>query len=200
MTRRTVLRVDASARRDGSVSRELAARLAQRLAGPGGRIIVRDLAQSPIAQVDESWVGANFTPEEQRSDAQKAVLAGSDALVEELQTADEIVIGVPVYNFSIPAALKAWIDQVARARLTFRYTETGPEGLLTGKTAWLVVASGGTPVGSDIDFATPYLKHILGFVGITDLRIVDAARWGMLSENEQAAVRDAVEAVESQAA
>lgn len=200
MTRKTILRVDASARRDGSVSRELAATLAARLAEPGGTIAVRDLAQDPVAQIDEAWVNANFTAPEERSADQDAALSASDALVAELQAADEIVIGVPVYNFAIPAALKAWIDQIARARLTFRYTAAGPEGLLTGKTAWLVVASGGTPVGSAIDFATPYLKHMLGFVGITDVRIVDAARWGSLSEAEQAAVRASVEKPERKAA
>lgn len=193
MTRRHVLRVDASARKTGSVSRELSGVLAQRLAGEAGTVTVRDLAAAPVPQVDEVWVGANFTPAEQRSEAQRQALAGSDALVAELQAADDIVIGVPIYNFAIPSALKAWIDQIARARVTFRYTENGPEGLLKGKTAWLVVASGGTALDSEIDFATPYLRHVLGFVGITDVRVIDAARWGSRSKAEQDAVREQVE-------
>lgn len=192
MARRTLLRIDTSARTAGSVSRELSARLSEQIRGADDRMIVRDLAADPVAQVDEAWIGANFTPDETRSDEQKQILAGSDALVAELAAADDLIIGVPVYNFSIPAALKAWIDQVARARVTFRYTENGPEGLLTGKTAWLVVASGGTALDSGIDFATPYLRHILGFVGITDVRVIDATRWGFLSEAEQQAVRDGV--------
>lgn len=187
MTR--VLRIDASARTQGSVSRELSETLAAELAGADGEIVVRDLAQDAPAFVDESWVGANFTAPEERTAEQVETLAASEALVAELEAADQIVIGVPVYNFSIPASLKAWIDMVARARRTFRYTENGPEGLLTGKTAWLVVASGGTALGSEIDFATPYLKFILGFIGVTDVRVIDATRWGFLSEAEQDAVR-----------
>lgn len=109
------------------------------------------------------------------------------------------MIGVPIYNFSIPASLKAWIDMVARVRRTFRYTETGPEGFLTGKAAFLVVASGGTAVDAEIDFATPYLKHVLGFLGITNVRVIDAARWGALSEAEQAAVRARVGAASAAA-
>jgi FMN-dependent NADH-azoreductase len=93
-----------------------------------------------------------------------------------LKTADAVVIGVPVYNFSISAALKAWIDMVSRARLTFRYTENGPVGLLAGKKAYVVVATGGVPVGSPMDFATPYLRHALSFLGITDVEVIAADR------------------------
>jgi FMN-dependent NADH-azoreductase len=183
-----ILRIDASARTEGSVSRDLTDRLVNRLAGPDGDITVRDLAAAAPEFVDAGWVGANFTAPDERSAAQHDRLAGSEALVQELEAADHIVIGAPIYNFSVPAALKAWIDQVARARRTFVYTETGPEGLLKGKTAWLVIASGGTPVDSEIDFATPYLRHVLGFLGISDVRVIDAGRWGFLSDAEQAAV------------
>lgn len=198
MTR--ILRIDASARIDASVSRDLTARLAQRLAGSDGHITVRDIGATPPRFVDEAWVGANFTAPEDRTEAQRDALAASEALVEELEAADHIVIGAPIYNFSVPAALKAWIDQVARARRTFVYTETGPEGLLKGKTAWLVVASGGTPVDSEIDFATPYLHHVMGFLGVTDVRVIDAGRWGFLSEREQAAVISEAEGGEKAAA
>jgi FMN-dependent NADH-azoreductase len=195
-----ILRIDSSARTDGSVSRDLSARLARSLAGPRAAVTVRDLAEATPAFVDAGWVDANFTDPARRSDAQTAQLAGSDALVAELEAADQIVIGVPVYNFAIPAVLKAWVDQIARARRTFRYTKNGPEGLLKGKTAWLVVASGGTPVESEIDFATPYLKHVLGFVGINDVRVVDAGRWGSRTEAEQAAVIEALEQAAAKAA
>lgn len=179
-----ILRIDASARNSGSTTRQLADQLVARLVeqGYGSAVTHRDLALTPPALLTEAWVGANFTDDADRSDDQRAVLAHSDELIAELEAADTIVIGVPVYNFAIPAALKAWIDQIARARRTFRYTETGPEGLLTGKKAYLVVASGGVPVGSDYDFATGYLRHVLGFVGITDVTIIEAGQQMMDSE------------------
>lgn len=179
-----ILRIDASARNSGSTTRQLADQLVARLVeqGYGSAVTRRDLALTPPALLTEAWVGANFTDDADRSDDQRAVLVDSDELIAELEAADTIVIGVPVYNFAIPAALKAWIDQIARARRTFRYTETGPEGLLTGKKAYLVVASGGVPVGSDYDFATGYLRHVLGFVGITDVTIIEAGQQMMDSE------------------
>lgn len=195
-----ILRIDASARTDGSVSRDLTDRLVQRLAGASGEVTIRDLAETAPDFVDADWVGANFTAPEDRSQAQRRTLADSERLVQELEAADHIVIGAPIYNFSVPAVLKAWIDQVARARRTFVYTQTGPKGLLDNKTAWLVVASGGTPVDSEIDFATPYLRHILGFLGISDVRVIDAGRWGLLSEAEQAAVIAEAEGAEKAAA
>ncbi|WP_332820052.1 FMN-dependent NADH-azoreductase [Sphingopyxis sp.] len=171
-----ILRIDASARNDGSTTRQLSGQLVSHLIeqGYGAKVVHRDLARTPPALLTEGWVGANFTDDADRSDEQKALLAGSDELIGELEAADTIVIGVPVYNFAIPASLKAWVDLIARARRTFRYTEAGPEGLLTGKKAYLVVASGGVPVGSDYDFATGYLRHVLGFVGITDVTIIAA--------------------------
>jgi len=169
----TLLRIDASMRRDGSTTRTLTDRVVERL-NPDA-IVTRDLADG-IGLIDEAWIGANFTPEEDRTEEQKAALAASDALVAELKEADVVVIGVPVYNFGVPAALKAWVDQVARARVTFRYTENGPVGLLEGKRAILVAASGGTEVGSAIDFAVPYVRHVLGFVGIHDVQVIDAGR------------------------
>jgi len=171
-----ILRIDASARNAGSTTRQLTDQLVARLVeqGYGAAVTSRDLALTPPALLTEAWVGANFTDESERSDDQRAALAASDELIAELEAADTIVIGVPVYNFAIPAALKAWVDLIARARRTFRYTETGPEGLLKGKKAFLVVASGGVPVGSDYDFATGYLRHVLGFVGITDVAIIAA--------------------------
>lgn len=170
-----VLRVDASARREGSVTRQLADKFLARLgdANKVASITTRDLADAPDF-VTEGWMNANFTDEAERSDEQKQLLATSDSLVAELEQADLIVIGVPVYNFGVPAALKAWIDMVARARKTFRYTENGPVGLLENKKAVLVVASGGTQVGSEIDFATGYMKHVLGFIGIHDVDIIAA--------------------------
>ena len=172
-----VLRIDSSGRVQNSVTRELGDALIEQLRSQGHEVAVstRDVAQG-MPFVDEAWINANFTDPAQRSDEQREVLAFSDALVQEVKDADVLVIGAPIYNFGIPAALKAWIDMIARARLTFRYTENGPVGLLTGKQAYLIVASGGTPVGSDIDFATGYLRHALAFVGITDVKIIAAER------------------------
>lgn len=165
------LLITASARTDGSVTRALSTELATRLGQP---VQHRDLSTG-LPAVDEAWVAANFTDPEARSDADRAALTLSDTLVDELKAADTIVIGMPIYNFSVPAALKAWIDLISRARVTFRYTETGPEGLLTGKKAYIVAASGGVPVDSPVDFATPYLRHVLGFLGITDVTVIDAS-------------------------
>ncbi len=170
----TVLRIDASARHEGSVSRQLADRVIERLAP--SRVIVRDLADAPLPQVTGTWVASRALPADARDEAQREALAESDALIEEIRGADVLVIGLPVYNFAVPAALKAWIDLVARAGETFRYTPQGPEGLLKGKRAILAVASGGTEVGSAIDFATPYMRHVLGFVGIEDVQIVASDR------------------------
>lgn len=170
-----ILEVAASARRDTSVSRMLSTDLIDALTARHDDVshVRRDLADG-IPFVDEAWVEANFTPDETRSAAHREALAYSDELVDELARADVLVIGVPIYNFSVPASLKAWIDMVARARKTFRYTENGPRGLLEGKKAYLVVATGGVPVGSPVDFATPYLRHALKFIGISDVEIIAA--------------------------
>jgi len=192
----TILRIDASARRDGSISRALTDHIVDRLTETGdAAITTRDLALG-LPQIDEGWIGANFTPAEARTPDQAAALALSDRLVAELQAADTIVIGVPIYNFAAPAALKAWIDLVARAGLTFRYTETGPEGLLRGKRAILAVASGGVAIGSEADFATGYLRHVLGFVGISDVEIVHADRTAIDMEGAVRAAHAAIDALQ----
>ena len=171
-----ILQIHASMRVDGSQSRALSEALVGRLKAQGPvEVKVRDLAE-PIPFVDDAWIAANLTEAAARTDDQKSALAMSDQLVNELQWADTLVIGLPIYNFGPPAALKAWIDMVARARVTFRYGENGPEGLLTGKKAYLIVASGGTAIDSNIDFATPYMRHVLGFVGIHDVAVVAADR------------------------
>lgn len=172
-----VLRVDASARVEGSVTRQLADRLLAELAARAGGVsmVRRDVAQG-LPFVDADWVAANLTDPDARDAAQRETLAGSDALVAEAQAADVWVIATPIYNFGVPASLKAWVDQIARARLTFRYTEQGPQGLLQNKKVYILVATGGTQVGSEIDFATPWLKFVLGFLGISDVEIIAADR------------------------
>ncbi|MEL6112633.1 MAG: NAD(P)H-dependent oxidoreductase [Pseudomonadota bacterium] len=170
-----VLRIDASARQTGSSTRTLTDRFLALLkdAGAVSRIVTRDLLDG-LPLLDEAWVNANFTPPTERSADAQAALSFSDQLVTELEEADLIVLGAPIYNFGVPAALKAWIDQVARAGRTFQYTPERPEGLLKNKRAVIITASGGTKVGSDIDFATGYLRHVLGFMGITDVSLIAA--------------------------
>lgn len=175
-----ILKIDSSGRSEGSVSRQLTSRLADRLmAGhPGARVTSRDAAAG-LPAINEEWIGANFTPADERSAAQKAQLEFSDELVSELRAADVVLIGLPIYNFGIPAALKAWIDLICRAGETFRYTKAGPEGLLSGKRAIVAVASGGVPVGSPADHATGHLAQVLNFVGITDITFVPATGLAM---------------------
>ncbi|MEO0652508.1 MAG: NAD(P)H-dependent oxidoreductase [Planctomycetota bacterium] len=170
-----ILRIDASARRTGSASRALADRAIDLMleGDPTAEVHRRDLLDG-VTLLTEETVGALFTPEGERSDSQRAALRESDLLAAELLAADRIVLAVPIYNFSIPAALKAWCDLVARARVTFRYSADGPVGLATGKRALVIVTSGGTEVGSDIDHATGYVRHFLGFLGITDVDLVCA--------------------------
>lgn len=171
----TILSVQSSARVDGSHSRKLSARLIEKLlaANPGAKLVERDVSRG-MPHIDDAWLAASWTPAANRSDAQNAALAMSDTLIAELEAADAIVLGIPMYNFSVPAAFKAWIDQVARAGRTFRYTDNGPVGLLEGKKAYVVITSGGVPIGSSYDFTSAYVKHVLGFIGITDVTMIAA--------------------------
>ena len=189
----TLLKIDASARLDGSVTRAMTTSIAETLTPEA--TITRDLAQDPLPQISEDWVIANFTAPDERTDAQKETLALSDALVAELTAADTLVIGLPIYNFGVPAALKAWIDLVARAGITFQYTSDGPKGLLNGKRAIIAVASGGTPVDSAIDFATPYLRHALGFIGIEEVEVIAADQLGKDADAKRSAALTQIEAL-----
>ena len=170
-----ILEISASARSDGSMSRLLTRDVVKALEDRHREVtITRRNVAAGLPFVDADWVVATNTPDEDRTEAQRRKLALSDELVAELMAADILVIGAPIYNFSVPASLKAWIDLIARVRLTFRYTNKGPVGLLEGKKAYVLTPSGGVPVGSPVDFATPYLRHALGFVGIDDVQIIGA--------------------------
>lgn len=195
-----VLLVNASSRIHDSVTRQLTENLVNQIDKHYGveQLTIRDVAANPLPVIDESWVTANFTDPTQRTNAQKATLALSDELVNELKATDVIILGVPIYNFGVPAALKAWIDLVARAGLTFRYTSDGPVGLLKEKHAFVVVASGGVAINSEIDFATPYLKQALKFIGIEEVSLVTAERLNVNSEaGKQQAEEEIVKAVSS---
>jgi len=141
---------------------------------PAATVTLRDLAASPVTVLDEAALGALFTPAEQRSATQAALVAEYDALIAEIQAHDAIVLGVPMYNFGVPVQLKAWIDAIARAGVTFRYTESGPEGLIKGKTVYVALARGGLYRDQPHDSQVPYLKTVLGFLGLTDVRFIYA--------------------------
>jgi FMN-dependent NADH-azoreductase len=163
-----------------SVSRELGREFVKtwEAANPDGTVIYRDLATAVPAPIDTTWIYAAYTPENSRSVEQSSALALSDQLIGELFTADEFVIGVAMHNFSIPSVLKLWIDQIARKGKTFDYGEFGPKGLLTGKKATLLIATGGnydaeTPMAA-YNFVEPYLRGVLGFLGVADIQVVTA--------------------------
>ncbi|MEL7206530.1 MAG: NAD(P)H-dependent oxidoreductase [Pseudomonadota bacterium] len=189
----TVLHIDSSPRFNDSVSRDLTADIVSRHAG--AKVIRRDLSKTPVPQTTDAWIGASFTPVEDRTADQKHTLALSDELVDELVAADTIVIGLPMYNFSVPSALKAWIDQVARPGRTFNYTENGPVGLLEGKRVIVAMATGGVPQGSDMDFATNYLTFFLGFLGITDVQFVAADGLNADEAGARAKAKNAINAL-----
>lgn len=187
----SILKVLVSPRGDSSVSRKLADRLVTALGS--GQVVTRDISTG-VPVVDGAWIGAAFGGDD------KTPLATSEELVAEVRAADHIVIATPIWNFGVPAALKAWIDQIARAGLTFKYTDNGPVGLLEGKKATIVISSGGTESGSAIDFATPYLRHVLGFVGIHDVNVVAADRLMMDAEASMQKAETAIEVIAREAA
>lgn len=157
------------------VSRGFGDKLANGLAAKlGANLVTRDLAANDLPYVSAERFGANLTPAAERTPEQAELAAIADKLIAELQDADTIVIASPIYNFGPPATLKAWADLVARAGTTFQYTATGPEGLLTGKKAYIAISSGGTPVGADFDFMSRWLTFFLGFLGISDVTIIAA--------------------------
>lgn len=170
MTR--ILRVETSIRGRASLSRRVTDAIIGTLvqACPEATVKLRDLSKG-LPAIDAAWLDAVMTPQAERDDDQRSVALLSDTLLAELRAADVLVIGLPVYNFGIPATLKSWIDHVTLRGETFSYTEQGPVGLLKGKRAIVGFASDGTPVGSALDFATPYLRHALGFIGISDVEI-----------------------------
>ena len=170
-----ILRVDSSAKTENSESRRLTDRIIDGLKtnGKSLEVTVRDLNES-LPQVNTAWIEANNTQSDDQTNEHKKTLALSNTLVGEIEAADTLIIGVALYNFSITASLKLWIDLVCRARKTFAYVDGSPKGLMTGKKAIICFASGGTPFESDIDFASGYLRHILGFIGITDVTFISA--------------------------
>jgi len=171
-----ILHITSSSRGSASYSNRVAIQVLDELKGrnPGSSVTVRDLAREPLPHIDDDFVAATRSPDGPQTERQRTQLAQSDALVDELLAADLIVIAAPMINFTIPSTLKSWIDHVARAGRTFSYSEKGPQGLVTGKQVILVAARGGVYAqGAALDFQLPYLKSVLGFLGMTDVTVVE---------------------------
>ena len=186
-----ILNVQSSARHDASVTRQLSDRLIERLRAVHGDATVTEReANTGLPVVSSAWTEGAYMPADQRDESHREALRVSDELVAEVKAADVLVIGAPIYNFTVPAALKLWIDQVCRAGETFSYTENGPVGLLEGKKAYVVAASGGTTLGSPVDFHSAYMRHIMGFIGITDVEFIAADGQMMRGEAAVEAAND----------
>jgi FMN-dependent NADH-azoreductase len=167
----SVLRIDSSARIKGSNSRVIADYLVEKLALP---VKTRDLVANPLPPISpEDLVGVHGSHDDERPSL-RTHLALSETLIDELRSAETLVISAPMYNFSVPAYLKQWIDYVCRVGHSFRYTENGPIGLMDIDRAFIITASGGTPVGSEMDFASGYLAHICRFIGVKEIAQIDA--------------------------
>ena len=173
---KTLLQLNSSIFSSGGQSTQLADLFVAtwRANKPDAKVIVRDLAQTPLSHLDNQRVLAFFAQPEVRTLQQQTYVAESDALIAELKQADVIVIGLPMYNFGIPSTLKAYFDQIARVGETFRYTENGPEGLITGKKAYIFATRGGLYAGTALDSQTGYVRDFLGFLGIADVEFVYA--------------------------
>ncbi len=193
-----ILQIHSSARRDASQSSRLVRRIVERLrqAAPQSSVTLRDLGGNAHPALDEAALGALFTPAAQRTPEQAARVALDDALIAEIQAADVVVIGVPMYNFGVPVQLKNWIDAIARAGVTFRYTEKGPEGLLKGKKVYVALARGGLYRNTPADTQVPYLRTIFTFLGLQDVQFVYAEGLAMGEESERKGIASAYEQIE----
>ncbi len=193
-----LLQINSSARVQGAHSSQLANQLREKLLAqdPDVQVQIRDLAITPAAALDETTLHALFTPAAQRTAEQAARVALDDALIAEVQAADILVIGVPMYNFGISSQLKNWIDAISRAQVTFRYTAQGPEGLLTGKKVYVVLTRGGIYRNTPSDTQVPYLQGIFGFLGMRDVQFIYAEGLAMGPEAEQKALSSAHEQID----
>jgi len=194
---RTILQINSSIYSANGQSSKLAALLVAKLraTSPEAELIVRDLGREPLPHLDAERFGAFLAKAEARTPAQHAAVRQSDALIEELQRADAIVLAAPMYNFGVASQLKAWFDHVARAGITFRYTAKGPVGLLAGKKAYVVTTRGGKYAGTGQDHETPFLRQFFGFLGITGLEFVYAEGLAMGEAPRSEALSDAREAI-----
>ncbi|MEO0590675.1 MAG: NAD(P)H-dependent oxidoreductase [Pseudomonadota bacterium] len=193
-----ILYLTASIRGDESISNQIGQALLGSLKADGDTVTIRDLSRNDIPFVDAARFEANLTPAADRSPEQAELAAMADTLIEELQAADTIVFATPIYNFGVPAIVKAWAELVARAGTTFKYTENGPVGLLEGKKAYITAASGGTPIGADFDFMSSWLTFFLGFLGISNVEVIAAD--GIMGADGEAKIAAAIETASTHAA
>ncbi len=193
-----ILQINSSARREGSQSTLLADAIVERIRAlePQATLTLRDLAHTPHPELDAPALQALFSPPEARTGAQATRVAQDDALIAELQAADIVVLGVPMYNFGVSAQLKNWIDAISRAQVTFRYTAAGPEGLLKGKKVYVALTRGGRYRNTPADTQVPYLTMVLAFLGMTDVQFVYAEGLAMGTEaanDAMASARDQID-------
>lgn len=196
---KTVLSINSSILGEDSQSRQLSKQLLERIrkTQPNAQIIERDLVKNPLPHLNGEQFSAFITPPEQRTDVQKELAAQSDELVKEISDADTMVLALPMYNFGIPSQLKSYFDHIARAGITFKYTETGPVGLLTGKKAIVLATRGGFYFGTDKDTQTKYVKDFLGFIGITDVEFIYAEGLAISPEQKAKSLEQAIEVIEA---
>ena len=193
---KTILQLNSSIFSDGGQSSTLASELVARLREPGAEVIRRDLARDPVPHLDAERFAALISSKEKRTSGQEQLVAYSDGLVAELKRADVIVLGLPMYNFGLPSTLKAYFDHVARAGVTFKYTEKGAVGLLTGKKAYVIAARGGFYAGKASDTQTAYVRDFLAFLGITDVEFVYAEGLAVGDAQRTAALANARRRIE----
>ena len=188
-----VLIIESSARQQDSVSRQLTRDFIQQwqAAHPGDQINVRDVAANPLPHLDTDLLGGWMKPAEQRSMPEQEAFERSNQLTDELLAADVLVMAAPMYNFTIPSTLKAWLDHVLRAGITFKYTPTGPQGLLQGKRAIVLTARGGIHAGAGSDHQEPYLRQAMAFIGIHDVEFIHAEGLNMSGDFHEKGVNQA---------
>lgn len=193
-----ILQINSSARASGSHSTKVADAISARLLAttPGSSLTVRNLASTPHPALDETALQALFTPADQRTPEQAARVAKDDALIAELMAADALVIGAPMYNLGVSSQLKNWIDAISRARVTFTYSEAGPVGLVTGKKVFVAVTRGGRYRDSAMDTQVPYLRTVLGFLGMKDVNFIYAEGLNLGPDAERAGLADAQQQIE----
>ena len=194
---KTILQLNSSIFSDGGQSSRLANEFVAALKDDGARVVHRDLAREPVPHLDADRFGAFIAKPESRTLKQDALVAYSDGLINELKQADLIVLGLPMYNFGLPSTLKAYFDHIARAGVTFRYTEKGPVGLLTGKKAYVFAARGGLYAGTARDTQTAYVRDFLAFLGITDVEFVYAEGLAISEASKTASLAKARESMQN---
>lgn len=184
---KTLLQINSSVFGDNGQSSQLNQQLVQEwlAKNPEGKVVKRDLTQDVIPHLDSTRISAFFTPADKRSTEQQAIVDYSDALINEIQQADAIVIGAPMYNFSIPSQLKSYLDHLARAGVTFKYTEAGPVGLLDNKPVYIVTTRGGVHKDLPSDSVTGFLKTFLNFIGLKDLHFIYAEGLNMSQKKDE---------------